>query len=273
MRRPVVARSAAHARKCLVIAVTSIETSGEENCETGRTATLRSEGQPCGNKNSFFCVLTDHDPALSLETDNRCLLFNGSIVHTIEWKLATWLVVAVSWIPISPTESSVDKLQPLIETSARRLEVATQVAFAKWDSGTPVENDIREAQVIEAAVAQGEARGLDRAFVTKFFRAQIEANKLVQYSLLADWNRMGAAPVHKSIDLEAAIRPELDQLQRKMISELVDTGAVRESPKCGSVTAQAVGKYVAAHRQNVRSLQAIALDRAMAANCATTGRR
>jgi chorismate mutase len=190
-------------------------------------------------------------------------------VHTIKWNFASLLVLAMSWISTSPTESSVDKLQPLVETSARRLELATQVALAKWDSGAPVEDATREAQVIEAAVSEGEAKGLDRPFVSKFLTAQIEANKLVQYSLLADWHRTGAAPAHKPVDLAATIRPELDQLQREFISELVDTAVVRDSAECATVTAQAVGKYVAAHRQGVRSLQAIALDRAMAANCAT----
>jgi chorismate mutase len=190
-------------------------------------------------------------------------------VHTIKWNLAISVVLAASWIGSPPTENAVDKLQPLVETSARRLELATQVAFAKWDSGAPVEDDTREAQVIEAAVSQGVAKGLDQTFVSRFFKAQIEANKLIQYSLLADWHRIGASPAHKPVDLALAIRPELDQIQRTLVSELVDTVAIRESAGCESTTAQAVGKYLAAHQQNVRSLQAIALDRAMAATCVT----
>jgi chorismate mutase len=48
-------------------------------------------------------------------------------------------------------------LQRLVEASAQRLVIAEQVALAKWDSGTPVEDTSREAQVI----ASGNWRSLN----------------------------------------------------------------------------------------------------------------
>jgi chorismate mutase len=42
-------------------------------------------------------------------------------------------------------QTAVDRLQSLVETSARRLLIAQQVALAKWDSGTEVEDLPREA--------------------------------------------------------------------------------------------------------------------------------
>ena len=68
-----------------------------------------------------------------------------------------------------------DTLQPLVETSAQRLAIAEQVALAKWDSGTPVEDAAREAQVIASATHAAKSRDLDAAWVSNFFRAQIEA--------------------------------------------------------------------------------------------------
>jgi chorismate mutase len=56
-------------------------------------------------------------------------------------------------------------------------------------------------------------RDWSQAAVSNFFRAQIEANKLVQYSLLAEWHRAGKAPDHTSVNLANAIRPELDRLE------------------------------------------------------------
>jgi chorismate mutase-like protein len=113
--------------------------------------------------------------------------------------------------------------QALVETSARRLQIAQQVALAKWDSGAAVEDVAREEQVIAAATKLGEARGLDKSLVQNFFRAQIEANKIVQYSLLADWRRVGKTPEHSPVDLTKTIRPELDQVQTELIAELADT--------------------------------------------------
>src|SRR5215467_16389026 len=96
-------------------------------------------------------------------------------------------------------QSATDRLQRLVETSAQRLAIAEQVALAKWDSGTPVEDAAREAQVIASATEAAESRGLDAAWVSNLFRAQIEANKLVQYSLLAVWRRLGKAPDHMPV--------------------------------------------------------------------------
>jgi chorismate mutase len=107
--------------------------------------------------------------------------------------VAAWLISGVGTVY---PQRVTDHLHRLVEMSARRLAIAEQIALAKWDSGTPVEDASREAQVIASAVKAGESRGLDQATVSSFFRAQIEASKLVQYSLLAEWRRLGKAPDH-----------------------------------------------------------------------------
>jgi len=145
------------------------------------------------------------------------------------------------------SQNARDKLQPLVETSARRLALAEQVALAKWDSGTPVEDAAREAQVIASATKAAESRNLDAAWVSNFFRAQIEANKLVQYSLLAEWRRLGQAPDHRPISLAKVIRPELDQVEATLIGELAEAAEIRASASCRADIARAVGKYVSAH--------------------------
>jgi chorismate mutase len=155
----------------------------------------------------------------------------------------------------------------LVEASAQRLVIAEQVALAKWDSGTPVEDTSREAQVIASAVKEGELRGLDQASVSNFFRAQIEANKLVQYSLLAEWCRGGKVPNHTPVNLAGTIRPELDQVQTTLITELTETVVIRASASCRTDLAKAVGKYVSAHKDGFSTPEVIALDRAMAATC------
>jgi chorismate mutase len=169
-------------------------------------------------------------------------------------------------------QSSIDRLQPLVDTSARRLFLAKQVALAKWDSRVPVEDPTREAQVITAAAKEGELKGLNRQFVSDFFAAQIEANKLVQYSLLADWHRAGGVPKHQPVSLTVDIRPQLGQIEAALIAELAETGDIRRSASCQDATAKAVAKYLI-HRP-FGSLLAVALDRALEANCgcATAGK-
>jgi len=164
-------------------------------------------------------------------------------------------------------QTTADRLQALIATSAQRLSIGKQVALSKWDSKVAVEDAPREAFVIAAAMQAGGLRGLDQTSVVTFFKAQIEANKLVQYSLLAEWYRLGNAPAYSSIDLANTIRPELDQIQTTLIAELADTRTIRAKASCPTELAVAVGKYVAAHQADLSQLDAIALDRALATAC------
>jgi chorismate mutase len=70
-------------------------------------------------------------------------------------RLSKRLVFFIAWSICTEgrayAQKAKDKLQPLVETSARRLAIAEQVAQAKWDSGAPVEDAAREAQVIASA--------------------------------------------------------------------------------------------------------------------------
>lgn len=174
-------------------------------------------------------------------------------------------VFAVS--SICQAQSAVDRLQPLVETAARRLALADQVALAKADSGAEVEDAAREKVVIANAVKEGEAKGLGPEDVERFFSAQIEANKIVQYSLLADWRRTGSVPAHAKVDLAKTVRPELDEVQTALIAELADTVAIRSSSTCRIDMAKAAAQYLSSHPQDHQALHAIALDRALAAAC------
>jgi chorismate mutase len=171
------------------------------------------------------------------------------------WARQTIVVAfAIMGIGMAHAQSVVDQFQPLVEISARRLIVADQVALAKWDSGAAVEDVPREAKVISDAVRDGEAKGLDRAQVSSFFKAQIEANKIVQYNLLADWHRSGRAPAHAPINLVTTVRPELDQMQIALIDELARTAAIRSSATCHADLAKAVDKYLSTHKRADESL-------------------
>jgi chorismate mutase len=186
-------------------------------------------------------------------------------MHLNQWKLTLVAAFMLGGVNMAHTQNVTNNLQSLVEASAQRLTVAEQVALAKWDSGSAVEDVPREAQVISGAVKVGELLGLNEVSVSNFFRAQIEANKLVQYSLLADWRRAGKAPAHEPINLVNTIRPKLDQLQTALLTELAGTTAIRVGKTCRDEVAEEVGKYVSAHHSG--TLQAIALDRAMAAAC------
>ena len=55
-----------------------------------------------------------------------------------KWKLAIMLASAIIGTGAARARSAIDQLRPLVETSAHRLDIAEEVALAKWDSGALV---------------------------------------------------------------------------------------------------------------------------------------
>jgi hypothetical protein len=76
----------------------------------------------------------------------------------IKGALAILITLAIAGIGSAFAQDATNKLQPLVETSARRLVLAKQVALAKWDSQAPVEDTAREAEVITAAIKDGDRK-------------------------------------------------------------------------------------------------------------------
>ena len=168
---------------------------------------------------------------------------------------------------LSHAASIADSVDALVASSAERLTIAEQVALAKWDSKGRVEDPPREAVVIDKAKEAGAARQIDADWVAAFFRAQIEANKEVQYAQLAAWHRAGAAPAHQPVDLAHDIRPRLDMLQTQFIRQLAAAAPLRMAADCNAQVAQAVGNYAIDHNLELDSARVAALDRAMAGFC------
>jgi len=136
-------------------------------------------------------------------------------------------------------EPSHPALDPLLAAIERRLDLAQAVALHKWDNGQPVQASPREQQVLANVRAAAPAHGLAPARAEAFFADQIEANKLVQYTLLFHWHRLGAAPDTQRSDLQQEIRPQLDQLQTVLLKQLADFE--RQKPQgCAAMLASAV---------------------------------
>lgn len=119
-----------------------------------------------------------------------------------------------------------DDLQPLRLAIDQRLLLAQAVARAKWNAQAPVEDLQREAQVIQAAVKQGATFGLPDNWVETVFRAQIEASKIVQRELFAQWTAQHAGKFDDAPDLARTVRPELDRITTQILRSLADNQAV-----------------------------------------------
>ena len=147
-----------------------------------------------------------------------------------------------------------DPLAVLVKLMRARLDLIVEVAKSKWNSGTSVEDLRREKDLLDAVVAAAPSHGLDPVFATTFFRAQIEAAKLVESALIAEW-ALAHAPAFANVpDQKTFIRPEIDRLTGQLLEAL---GAVRAGLKPGDA-----GRVAAASRQQDVMTQ-LAMTRAL----------
>ncbi|MFG0410364.1 chorismate mutase [Pseudomonas sp. NY5710] len=124
-------------------------------------------------------------------------------------------------------------LSALLDNIERRLALAEAVALHKWDTGQPVQATLREQQVLANVRAAAPGHGLAPQRAEAFFADQMEANKLLQYTLLSDWHREGTAPHTQRRDLQTDIRPQLDDLQGTLLQRLA---AFDREPAAGCST-------------------------------------
>jgi chorismate mutase len=176
-------------------------------------------------------------------------------------------VVISAAIPYFTRADERGPLTILIDASAKRLELGREVALAKWDDGAPVEDVARERQVIDAAIKAGRAVGLPPELVGRFFSAQIEANKLIQYALLTKWQGQGKAPWHSPIDLARTVRPQIDDIQAVLISALVNRSIERSRVSCRAELAGAIQDRKRKFPELTGCLFSIALERALGPLC------
>jgi hypothetical protein len=64
--------------------------------------------------------------------------------------------------------------------------------------------------------------GLDPQLARAFFRGQIQASKVAQTALHAEWTRRRQPPFARVVDLANHIRPVLDQLTARMMDALAE---------------------------------------------------
>jgi len=120
----------------------------------------------------------------------------------------------------TPTASEQAAASHLLILIDQRLAVAPLVAKAKWNSGAPIDDPVREKSILDAVANQATQAGVDAAFAREFFQAQFDAGKLIQVKLHEQWRLAGQAHFADAPDLGRDVRPLLDQLNPQIIAAL-----------------------------------------------------
>ncbi|MFF2845680.1 chorismate mutase [Streptomyces sp. NPDC058001] len=141
------------------------------------------------------------------------------------------------WSPAPATAvRPVRSVDPLVRLLTERLLLADRVAAAKFGTGAPIEDQVRERRILDDVAARSPALGLDPAHTVAVFRDQIEAGKSVQRDLFARWDTYpGQRPAERPSerpDLAREVRPALDRLTTDVLRALADTRATRNTPSC-----------------------------------------
>ncbi|WP_306216198.1 gamma subclass chorismate mutase AroQ [Actinoplanes sp. RD1] len=118
-------------------------------------------------------------------------------------------------------------LTSLVGLSAERILLADKVAAAKFGTSTPIEDPVREQQVLDQAAALAAEAGVDAGDAVEFFRAQIEVSKVVQRGLHDLWTKHPELAPTERPDLATEVRPQLDRITVSFIEQLAATTDLR----------------------------------------------
>ena len=112
-------------------------------------------------------------------------------------------------------------LDALVVVAARRLVLGVDVAAAKFLSGQPIDDHVREREILESMASGLKRAGPRHAPGMEFVRDQIEANKVVQRGLHRHWADHPEEFAAMRRDLTAELRPQFDLVNRHMLLLLI----------------------------------------------------
>lgn len=130
------------------------------------------------------------------------------------------LAIAFGALVFSVTAQSAESelLLSLFQSIDDRLEYMDDVALFKAQNKLPIEDLAREKIVLSAAKQLAANHGLDPDSIERFFIAQINAAKAIQYRHRAEL--LNRETPHLIIDLQSQIRPALDRLGSNIVTFL-----------------------------------------------------
>lgn len=165
-----------------------------------------------------------------------------------------------------PAVSSYARLHSLVDLAAQRLATADLVAAAKYGTGSPVDDPAREKQVLDDVARQARDLGADPEVTVRFFRDQIEANKVVQRELHRRWDAdPSQAPTPQERPDLAEVRKEINRVNGELVRGIAASFAARTAPSCRGLVV-AAGVRVRGERQ-LDALHVVALGRALPSVC------
>ncbi|MBE2180246.1 MAG: gamma subclass chorismate mutase AroQ [Chthoniobacterales bacterium] len=108
----------------------------------------------------------------------------------------------------------------LASLARQRLALAPDVAWTKFSRDIPVYDPARETTVLQSAMEQGRLHGVPEETTRRFFAAEMEASRRLQWEWIHAWRKGYPQPVGAPRDLVGDLRPRFDDIQRHQITAL-----------------------------------------------------
>jgi chorismate mutase len=140
--------------------------------------------------------------------------------------LASAGTLGLTWPTAGTPLAGMDPLMTLIGLMRQRLDLMVDVARSKWNSGSSVEDLARERSLADNVAELAPRYGLNPQIAGTFFRAQIEAAKLVESALIARWTLAHTGAFAEAADQLTAIRPKIDRLTAELLAALAAVAPV-----------------------------------------------
>lgn len=116
----------------------------------------------------------------------------------------------------------------MMSLAKQRLALAPEVAWYKYSHELPLYDPVRETTVLQNMQALGRARGIPDETTRRFFSAQMEASRRVQWEYFHLWRKGIAVPTVTPRDLNGDLRPQIDRIDQRQI-DLLARGATTPS--------------------------------------------
>jgi len=146
---------------------------------------------------------------------------------------ASLFLLSASAIARTPDPS----LHTWVARVAERNDIAHAVAASKFPVQRPIEDPVREEQVLEDKRLQARALGLDPDEVAGEYRQFIEANKLAQHADFQRYHLGTPPPPAPPLD---EIRQRIDTVDQGLLEQWQQVAWVRTHPQCGRLLATAI---------------------------------
>lgn len=109
----------------------------------------------------------------------------------------------------------------LASLATKRLAMSPDIAWYKHSNEVPVYDPVRETSVLQTVMAAGQQQGLNPDTVRRFFAAEMEASRRIQWEWIEGWRKNRIAPLDRPAqDLGAYVRPQIDEINARQISAM-----------------------------------------------------